>query len=69
MAGPTEWLSDAEEDLSTARVLLDRGLHKQACFHAQQSVEKALKAALLRRTGALPKIHDQLLVATPAGSM
>lgn len=58
MAGPTDWLAEADEDLATTRALLDRGIFKQACFHAQQAVEKALKAVLLKRSGAIPRIHD-----------
>lgn len=38
------WLHTAEEDLQAARVLSDAGMHAQACFYAQQSGEKALKA-------------------------
>lgn len=58
MAVPSDWLLEAEEDLATARVLTERAIYKQACFHAQQAVEKALKAVLLKRTGTIPRIHD-----------
>lgn len=58
MATPADWLAEADEDLETARALIDRRIYKQACFHAQQAVEKALKAVLLRRLGTVPRIHD-----------
>ena len=58
MADPNDWLTESDEDLETARVLIDRSIYKQACFHAQQSAEKALKAVLLKRTGRIPRIHD-----------
>ncbi len=38
------WLLTAEEDLRAARQLLDSGSYAQACFLAQQSGEKAVKA-------------------------
>ena len=38
------WLQTAKEDLEAARVLLDAGMYAQACFFAQQSGEKAIKA-------------------------
>ncbi len=40
------WLSQAERDLDDARFLTAHGRHHLACFLAQQSAEKALKAAL-----------------------
>ena len=47
-----------------AHVALDRGIHRQACFHGQQAVEKVLKAFLLVRRGTYPKSHslEQLLL-------
>jgi len=38
------WLLTAEEDLQAVRMLLDGGMYSQACFYAQQSAEKAVKA-------------------------
>ncbi len=38
------WLLTAEEDLQAARLLLEAEMHAQACFYAQQSGEKAVKA-------------------------
>lgn len=38
------WLLTAEEDLRAAQVLLDAKMYAQACFYAQQSAEKAIKA-------------------------
>ena len=38
------WLQTAEEDLKAAQVLMTAGLYAQACFYAQQSAEKAVKA-------------------------
>lgn len=38
------WLRTAEEDLQAAQMLSDGGKYAQACFYAQQSAEKAVKA-------------------------
>lgn len=37
-------LKTAEEDLKAGQVLLEHGMYPQACFYAQQSGEKAVKA-------------------------
>ena len=38
------WLKQAENDLDFARLGMREGFHAQACFVAQQSAEKAVKA-------------------------
>lgn len=55
-----DWLAHAESDLNLARVAQERNdvLPEQACFHAQQAVEKALKAVLLFKGIEFPPIHD-----------
>jgi HEPN domain-containing protein len=40
----SRWLETSRGDLETARILKAAGRWAHACFHAQQSVEKALKA-------------------------
>jgi HEPN domain-containing protein len=39
---PNHWLVFAREDLHVAELVFDKGIYNQACFHAQQCVEKAL---------------------------
>jgi HEPN domain-containing protein len=56
------WLALAEEDYRTASAALRRRspwLHT-ACFHAQQSAEKYLKAILVFKGKIFPKTHDLL---------
>ena len=57
---PEEWLTHARSDLNLARLAQGRSdvLPEQVCFHAQQAVEKALKAALLSRRIDFPLVHD-----------
>ena len=38
------WLAAARDDLALARLAAANGFHAAACFHAQQSAEKAVKA-------------------------
>ena len=56
-----EWVSKAEGDLRTAQremAVADSPNYDAVCFHAQQCVEKYLKARLSESGVAFPKIHD-----------
>lgn len=57
MTAPGRWLVFAHEDLALAELALQNGIVNQACFHAQQGVEKALKAFLRRHQRSVPKTH------------
>ena len=56
------WLQKARDDLKVAVRLLDAGDMPLGivCFHCQQAVEKALKAAMVAQGGVPPKTHDLL---------
>jgi len=43
------WLKQSLHDRDAARLNRDHAFHEHACFLAQQSAEKALKAFLLQR--------------------
>lgn len=55
-----EWLVHAESDLEIVRLVQERRdvLATQACFHAQQAVEKSIKAMLLNAGVDFPFTHD-----------
>ena len=56
-----EWVTKAENDLKTAVHTLTMGEDcptEMVCFHAQQCVEKYLKASLVYNSIDFPKIHD-----------
>ena len=55
---PSGLLDLATADLTTARHLVVPGLYHNACYHAQQAAEKALKAVLLHEMATFPKTHD-----------
>jgi HEPN domain-containing protein len=60
------WLAKAEEDLFAAQELLRLGDDAPlaiVCFHAQQSVEKCLKARLVAASIDFPRTHDVVLLA------
>ena len=53
------WLTKAESDLKTLKTLIENdGPFDTACFHAQQAVERCLKAFLAFYEKKIPKIHD-----------
>lgn len=52
-----EWLFFAEEDLKLANIALEAKIFHGACFHAQQAVEKTIKAYLFKKHGKVRKIH------------
>lgn len=51
------WLAFAEEDLRVAELAMQEGIFNQTCFHAQQAVEKCLKASLAAAGELLPRTH------------
>ncbi|HEX9668755.1 MAG TPA: HEPN domain-containing protein, partial [Thermoanaerobaculia bacterium] len=56
-----EWILKAENDLKTAVHVLKLGEHcptDSVCFHAQQCVEKYVKAVLILAGTDFPKTHD-----------
>ena len=56
---PAAWMERAHSDLALARVAITTPdvLREDACFHAQQCAEKALKALLVRRRIPFPRTH------------
>ena len=60
LADTTRWLRYAEEDLVTAETLFTQPHipSRQACWYAQQSAEKALKAILIFLEIDFPRTHD-----------
>ncbi|MBI5309197.1 MAG: HEPN domain-containing protein [Planctomycetes bacterium] len=51
-------LNDAKDELDMALYLLKGGYYKGSCYHAQQSMEKSIKACLLAKGWELEKIHN-----------
>ena len=57
------WWKKSKRDLDNSEFNLKNKRYEEACFFAQQSVEKALKAALLTKTGKIIKVHDLTILA------
>ena len=56
-----QWLNAAHDDLQVIdRVMSDAGLTNMVAFHAQQSIEKSVKAYIEEMGLYLPKTHDLL---------
>jgi len=56
---PEDWLRFAKADLAISRVSATEDiLLESLCFHAQQSVEKSLKAVLLAKGITCPRTHN-----------
>lgn len=55
-----EWVIIAEEELQSAEYLLGKSLFRMVCYHAQQAVEKILKAVLAEHEVDIPRIHNLL---------
>ena len=54
-----EWLKSARDDLSLIEhILLDEHLTHLAAFHAQQAIEKSIKALLEAKNLKVPKTHS-----------
>jgi len=54
-----EWVRYAQADLALAKVPLPpRGMYENLCFHAQQAVEKSLKAVLVLARIEVPNTHS-----------
>ncbi|GIV78979.1 HEPN domain-containing protein [Litorilinea aerophila] len=56
---PNAWLERSHSDLVLGRAALEISgvLLEDACFHAQQCAEKALKALLIQRGIVFPRTH------------
>jgi HEPN domain-containing protein len=61
------WLDRATEDLQALALLgKNPDLNRVAAFHAQQGLEKALKAAIALKGSAIPRSHDLVRLAAVA---
>ncbi len=54
------WVADAREHWESAQLLSENGKYRQACYHAQQCAEKALKALILEKGRKPARTHDIL---------
>ena len=62
MEGYLKWLKQAKLDLRKAEVLFGSGNFDGVAFYSHQTVEKALKALLIKKTKSLIKIHDLVIL-------
>jgi len=56
-----EWLKIAEEEFRSGECLFERGFYRIVCYHAQQAVEKILKALLVEKEIPPPRTHRRTI--------
>lgn len=52
------WISDAREEFESAKVLYEHDLHKAACYHSLQAIEKGLRAMIMSKAKSPEGIDD-----------
>lgn len=57
------WFKRAQKDLKAAEHSFTSKDYEWACFQVQQSVEKTLKALLIKKTHQFQKVHDLVELA------
>ena len=57
------WLAQAEHSLNVSHLMLDSGMGADACFHAEQTAQLALKAFLYARGRRFVNIHSDRTLA------
>jgi len=63
-----EWLKAAQDDLAViSKIINEESLSHMVAFHAQQCIEKSLKALGEERSLELPKIHKLKTLASRVG--
>ena len=55
-----KWIEKANKDLISAKKLYEEDIYDYSLFHAQQAVEKYLKAYILRKNSSYPLIYSAL---------
>jgi HEPN domain-containing protein len=65
-----EWIDKAEGDYLTAtrEAQADPPNYDAVCFHAQQCVEKLMKAAVIAKGEIPPRMHDLTVLSGLLGS-
>lgn len=61
-----KWFKQAEADFAKIQVLVNSNSFDGAMFYSQQSIEKALKALIIKTKKQLPRIHDLLALSKMA---
>ncbi len=63
-----DWIKLAEDEYSIAVILYEHNSYRGTCYHAQQCVEKSLKALILEKGGEFKRIHDIVKLIEIAGT-
>lgn len=64
------WLEFASVDLQTIdAIIANKNLTPAVAFHAQQAIEKTLKAIIVNFGNEIPRIHDLVTLTSKAGEL
>ncbi len=63
-----EWITEAEDNLSTAKLLYENGKFKDSAYYCHQTMEKALKAVQIDKLKKFEMIHDLTRLAKSVGA-
>lgn len=58
-----EWISLAEDNLATAKILYHNERFRDAAYYCQQIAEKSLKAVQIAKLKRFDKVHDLQVLA------
>ncbi len=61
------WWGRCQEDLETAKILIENSRLREGAFFLQQSIEKALKSLLIETEDDFPRIHDLVSLGRRVG--
>ncbi len=61
-----KWFRQAEADFAKIQILINSNSLDGAAFYSQQSIEKGLKALIIKTKKQLPRIHDLLALSKMA---
>jgi HEPN domain-containing protein len=57
-----QWVYYASQDQLSMWALMREGIYSHACYHAQQAVEKMMKAYLVANQKPYPKTHGLMIL-------
>ena len=60
------WIIQAKDDLEKSKILFEKRKFDGAAFYSQQTIEKCLKATILKRKNILLRTHDLMALGREA---
>ncbi len=64
----SDWIKEAEDNLSTAKLLYENEKFKDSTYYCHQVAEKLLKAVQIEKLKKFDMVHDLTLLAKSVGA-